>query len=200
MNVDMTNTEGGVEPLRIGVVVGSTRPGRRADAVATWVQKVASRRDDLVVEVIDPADFDLPLLDEPVPAAVCEYRNRHTLAWSHAVAPFDGYVFVVPEYNHAYPAVVKNAIDYLYREWQDKAAGLVTYGITGGIRAGEQLRLVLAEVQVATVRTHVALDLSSAFPDSRSCTPDAAQEKVLERMLGELAAWAGALRGLRATS
>lgn len=200
MNVDRTNIAHRAKPLNIGVVVGSTRPGRRAGAVATWVQKVASRRKDLVVEVIDVADFNLPLLDEPTPAAVGEYQQPHTLAWSRAVAPFDGYVFVVPEYNHAYPAAVKNAIDYLYREWQDKAAGLCTYGIAGGIRAGEQLRLVLAEVHVATVRSHVALSLSSTFPDSHRCAPGAAQEQVLERMLDELTAWAGALRGLRDAS
>lgn len=200
MNVDDTNTRCQGGPLKIGIIVGSTRPGRRADRVAAWVQKIAASQSGITARALDLAGFELPLLDEPVPAAVGDYQQPHTLAWSKAVAGFDGFVFVVPEYNHAYPAALKNAIDFLYREWHDKAAGLVTYGITGGIRAGEQLRLVLAEVKVATVRTHLALNLGIDFAETGECTPSETQKALLERMFDELSAWGSALRGVRETS
>lgn len=195
-NSDMTG------PPRIAVVTGSTRPGRRAAAVAAWVHQAASRRSDAVFEVLDIAEFGLPLLDEPVPAALGTYQQPHTRAWSEAVARFDGYVFVVPEYNHSLPAALKNAIDFLYQEWQDKAAGLVTYGISGGIRAGEHLRLVLAEVKVASVRSHVTLSLGSDFEidditEPGRIAPSGHQTAVLERMLGELVSWSLALRTCR---
>lgn len=198
MNVDVTNTYADREPLRIGIVVGSTRPGRRADRVAAWVGQAVTARSDIAVQMLDLAGFGLPLLDEPVPAAVGDYRQPHTLAWARAVGGCDGFVFVVPEYNHAYPAALKNAIDFLYREWHDKAAALVTYGITGGIRAGEQLRLVLAEVKVATVRTHLTLNLGSDFTEAGDCAPGDTQQSLLARMFDELAAWGSALRGVRA--
>lgn len=188
--------------MRIAVIVGSTRPGRRGDDVASWVRQVGSRRDDAIFEVLDIAGFGLPLLDEPVPAAIGDYRHPHTLAWSKAVSRFDGYVFVIPEYNHSVPAAVKNAIDFLYREWHDKAAGLVSYGITGGIRAAEHLRLILAEVKVACVRSQVTLSLGSDFEitditQPGTFAPVGHQEAQLERLLDELAAWSGALRACR---
>jgi len=198
----MTSTD----PLRIALVVGSTRPGRRAGLVAEWVQSFADARPDTgqaaTFTVLDLADFDLPLLDEPEPAAIGSYRNAHTRRWAAAVAQFDGFVFVTPEYNHSFPAALKNAIDYLYAEWNDKAAAFVSYGLTGGTRAVEQLRLVLAEVQVACVRSQVAMTLSADFviEDIRTpgtCAPGDHHGPIADRMLGELLAWAGALRSLR---
>jgi NAD(P)H-dependent FMN reductase len=202
MSVGDTNSEIPDREIRIAVIVGSTRPGRRGDAVAAWARHVGSRRDGAVFEVLDIARFGLPLLDEPVPAAIGDYRHPHTLAWSKAVSRFDGYVFVVPEYNHSVPAAVKNAIDFLYREWHDKAAGLVSYGTTGGIRAAEHLRLILAEVKVACVRSQVTLSLGSDFQitditQPGTFTPAGHQEAQLERLLDELAAWSRALRACR---
>lgn len=199
MSVGIANG-GLIEPVKIGVVVGSTRPGRRAGAAAEWVHRLGSAREDAVFELLDIAEFGLPLLDEPIPAAIGDYRQPHTRVWSEAVAGFDGYVFVVPEYNHSLPAALKNAIDFLYREWHDKAAGLVSYGITGGIRAGEHLRLVLAEVKVACVRSHVTLSLGADFgiDDSGGLAPSDHQTTLLRRMLDELVSWALALRTCRA--
>ena len=149
--------------LKIAIVVGTTRPGRKAEAVAQWVYDIAQQRGDAEFEVVDIQAFDLPLLDEPVPPIMGQYSQPHTRAWAAKIAAFDAYVFVTPEYNHGTSGALKNAIDYLYAEWNNKAAGFVGYGGVGGARAVEQLRLNLAEVQVATVRNQVALSLFTDF-------------------------------------
>ncbi|WP_431877993.1 NADPH-dependent FMN reductase [Amycolatopsis sacchari] len=191
--------------IRIAVVIGSTRPGRRGDQVARWVHERAQKHaaaGAVTYELVDLAEVGLPLLDEPVPAAIGDYRHEHTRRWSELVASFDGFVFVTPEYNHAMPAALKNAIDYLFTEWNDKAAAFVSYGFTGGVRAAEQLRLTLAEVKVAGVRSQVALNVFTDFTitdmtEPGTFTPADHHLPVLERMLDELTAWAGALAPLR---
>ncbi|WP_086663995.1 NADPH-dependent FMN reductase [Lentzea kentuckyensis] len=179
--------------MRIAVILGSTRPGRRSEAVAQWVLNVANARSDASFELIDLAEVNLPLLDEPVPAIFGEYAHAHTRAWASLIAPYDGFVFVTPEYNHSFSAALKNALDYLYAEWNDKAAGFVGLGGTGGLRAVEQLRLVLAELKVATVRTQVALGRGELQEGLQ-------QHEELNAMLDELVAWASALRSLRAVA
>lgn len=190
--------------LRLAVITGSTRPGRRGTQVAEWVRDRAAAhlRNRADIAVVDLADLDLPLLDEVAPAAIGEYRNPHTKRWARLVGSFDGFVFVTPEYNHSMPAALKNAIDFLFGEWNDKAAGFVSYGLTGGTRAVEHLRLTLAEVKVACVRSQVALGLFTDFdiPDMSepgTLTPAPHHDSVLARMLDELADWATALRPLR---
>src|SRR4030095_1786910 len=138
--------------LRIAIIPGSTRPGRSGEAVAKWVHEIAKKRTDAEFELVDIKDFNLPLLDEPVPPIMGQYSKQHTQAWAAKIGSFDGYVFVTPEYNHGVPGSLKNAIDFLFREWNDKAAGFVSYGGAGGARAVEQLRLGLGEGQMATVR------------------------------------------------
>src|SRR5581483_7951602 len=121
---------------RIAILVGSTRPGRNGEAVARWVYDRAVQREDATFEVVDIAKQDLPFLDEPAPAALdSDYRMEHTRRWSETIASFDGYVFVTPEYNHSLCGALKNAIDFLYVEWHNKAAGFVGYGLNGGVRA-----------------------------------------------------------------
>src|SRR4051812_46812209 len=149
--------------LKIAIIIGSTRPGRNGAAVAKWVYEVAKQRGDAEYELVDIADYNLPLLDEPVPPSMGQYSKPHTKAWSAKIATFDGYVFVTPEYNHATSGALKNAIDYLYNEWTNKAAGFVGYGSLGGSRAVENLRLIMAELQVADVRAQVALSLFTDF-------------------------------------
>jgi NAD(P)H-dependent FMN reductase len=192
------------ENIRIAVVVGSSRPGRHADQVAEWLMGITRRRDTPEVEyhLVDLADDPLPLFDEELPPMAGSYAHAHTQRWAESVEAFDGFVFVTPEYNHSFPAVLKNAIDYLYAEWNDKAAAFVSYGVAGGTRAVEQLRLVLAEVKVASVRSQVALTLSTDFTTADAagrgaCTPDQHHHDAAERMLDELIAWAGALKRLR---
>jgi NAD(P)H-dependent FMN reductase len=184
--------------IKIAIVIGSTRPGRKAEAVARWAHEIAKKRGDAEFELVDIASFELPLLDEPTPPAMGQYTKAHTKAWAAKVASFDGYLFVTPEYNHGTSAALKNALDFVYREWNNKAAGFVGYGSAGGTRAVEQLRLVMAELQVATVRAQVALSLSTDFESYTVFKPAAKQEGTLNTLLDQLVAWSGALKPLRA--
>jgi NAD(P)H-dependent FMN reductase len=187
-------------PLRLGVVVGSTRPGRRAAAVAAWVRQVAATHlQGVAVELrtLDLAEFGLPLLDEPVPAAFGVYARPHTRRWAQAVAACDGFLFVTPEYNHSLPAALKNALDFLHAEWRDKAAGAIGYGVAGGVRAIEHLRQVLAELRVADVRTAVTLPLSADFTGD-AFTPREHQTDQVHQLADEVVAWSRALQSVRA--
>ena len=182
---------------RIAIIVGSTRPGRKADAVAQWVHQIASKRTDASYEVVDIQAFDLPLLDEPMPPAMGQYTKDHTKRWSQAIASFDGYVFVTPEYNHATSGALKNAIDYLFREWNNKAAGFVGYGSAGGSRAIENLRLVMGELMVADVRAQVMLSLFTDFQNFQQFAPAAMHEQSVNTMLDQVVAWSTALKSIR---
>ena len=183
--------------LKVAIVVGSTRPGRKALAVARWVHGIATTRSDAQFEIVDIQDFNLPLLDEAMPPARGEYSQPHTKAWAAKIASFDAYVFVTPEYNHGPSGALKNAIDFLYREWNNKAAGFVGYGSAGGVRAVEQLRLVMGEILVADVRAQVALSLFTDFENFTTFKPAPLHEKSVHTMLDQVIAWGGALKGLR---
>ncbi len=183
--------------IKIGIITGSTRPGRNNEAVAKWVYRVAKQRSDSEFELVDIADYNLPLLDEPIPALFGQYSHEYTKAWSKKIASFDAYVFVTPEYNHGASAALKNAIDYLYREWNNKAAGFVSYGGAGGARAVENLRLVLAAVMVATVSAQVLLSLHTDFVDFKTFSPAPQREQELHAMLDQLVAWGAALKSVR---
>ncbi|MFG2303194.1 NADPH-dependent FMN reductase [Actinacidiphila glaucinigra] len=182
---------------RIAVILGSTRPGRIGEGVAQWVYENAALRDDAEYELVDVADYALPLLDEPVPPSMGRYSRPHTFAWAEKVASFDGYVFVTAEYNHSIPGALKNAIDYLFTEWNNKAAGFVAYGSAGGTRAVEHLRLVMAELRVATVRAQVALSLFRDFADMSRFEPGPRRAGELGVVLDEVVAWSEALAPLR---
>ena len=183
--------------VKIAVITGSTRPGRNNEAVARWVYELADKRSDAEFELVDIKDYDLPLLDEPVPPSLGQYSQPHTKAWAAKIAAFDAYVFVTPEYNHGTSAALKNAIDYLFREWNNKAAGFVSYGSVGGARAVEHLRLSLAELMVATVRAQVMLSLVTDFENFATFRPDPRHEQEVHTMLDQVIAWGGALRSLR---
>jgi NAD(P)H-dependent FMN reductase len=136
--------------LRIAIIIGSTRPGRKGEAVAKWVYEIAQKRSDAEFELVDIKDFNLPLLDEPMSPLIGQYTHQHTKTWSAKIASFDAYVFVTPEYNHATSGALKNAIDFLYHEWVNKAAGFVGYGGALGTRAVENLRLVMGNCRSPT--------------------------------------------------
>jgi NAD(P)H-dependent FMN reductase len=173
--------------LKIGIILGSTRPGRNGAAVANWVLEQASKRTDATFELVDIESFHLPLLDKP-----------HTIAWAEKIASLDAFVVVTPEYNHSTSGALKNAIDYLYSEWANKAAGFVGYGSLGGARAVEHLRVIFAELQVATVRGQVALSLFTDFEQYHIFKPSPMHDSFLTTMLDQLVAWGGALKPLRA--
>ncbi|MCU1558683.1 MAG: NADPH-dependent oxidoreductase [Microbacteriaceae bacterium] len=186
--------------LKIAVIIGSTRPGRNGEAVAKWVHELASQRSDAEFELVDLLDYDLPHLDEAVSASQGKYAGEHTKKWAAKVAEFDGYIFVTPEYNHSTSGALKNAIDYVYAEWNNKAAGLVSYGAAGGTRAAEHLRLILGELQIADVRSQVALSLVTDFENYSVFKPAAFHEGALTTLLNQTVAWAGALKPLRASA
>src|SRR5437867_13385489 len=155
------------------------------------------KRDDAEYELVDIREFELPLLDEPAPPIMGNYQQPHTRRWAAKIASLDGFVFVTPEYNHGIPAALKNAIDFLFAEWNNKAAGFVSYGGAGGARAVEQLRLVMAEVQIATVRNQVLLSMFTDFENFSVFKPDARHEKSVNAMFDQVIAWGGALKALR---
>ena len=183
--------------MHIAIVTGSTRPGRNNIAVARWVFELAAKRSDASFELVDIADYHLPLLDEPVPPAFGSYSHPHTKRWAAKIASFDGYVFVTPEYNHGTSGALKNAIDYLYAEWNNKAVGFVGYGAVGGTRAVEHLRLVMGNLMVADVTKQVGLSLFTDFENFSVFRPDPRHEPELHGMLDQVIAWAGALKVLR---
>ncbi|MBB5936549.1 NADPH-dependent FMN reductase [Streptomyces zagrosensis] len=193
--------------LKIAIIIGSTRPSRRTAVAAEWVAQVSARhtaatRGEVAFEIVDLADYALPALDEPLPALFGDYRHPHTVQWAHTIASFDGFVFVTPEYNHSFPGALKNAIDFLYAEWNNKAAGFVSHGVHGGIRAVEHLRLTMTELQVANVRTQVALSAFTDFAitdpsEPGVITPGPHQESTLYELLDEVIAWSGVLKPLR---
>lgn len=183
--------------LRIAFIIGSTRPNRVGESVARWAFDLAKQRGDAELELLDLRDFNLPLLDEPKRPALGQYAKEHTKAWAAKIASFDAFVFVTPEYNHGPPGALKNAIDFLYAEWNNKAAGFVGYGAAGGVRSVESLRLVMGELQIADVRAQVALSLFTDFENMTVFKPAAHHKKPLNDMLDQLIAWGGALKTLR---
>ncbi len=184
--------------LKIAIVTGSTRPGRNNESVARWVHRLASERKDAEFELVDIAEYNLPLYDEPMSPMFGQYKYEHTKRWASKIASFDAFVFVTPEYNHSIPAALKNAIDYLYREWNNKAAGIVSYGGSGGARAAEHLRLILGEMMIATVRAQVLLSLIADFEHFTSFKPAPHHDKEVHAMLDQLVSWAKAMKTVRA--
>jgi NAD(P)H-dependent FMN reductase len=179
-----------IHHLSIGIILGSTRPGRVSPQVGNWVKGIADKRADANYEIVDIAEFKLPFLGE---AGAEEAVKK----WSAKIESLDGFVFIVAEYNHSITGALKNALDLLRDEWHNKAAGIVSYGSTGGARAAEHLRGILAELQVADVRTHPTLNLFTDFENMAVFKPAAAHEQTVTQMLDQLIAWSGALKPLR---
>lgn len=186
--------------LRVGIILGSTRPGRKSEAVAKYVFEIARKRSDAEFELVDLKEYELPLLDDPVPPSAGQPHPVHANAWAAKIASLDAFVFVTPEYNHSTSAVLKNAIDYLYAEWNNKVAGFVSYGSAGGVRAVEHLRLIMAEVQVATVRAQAWFSLFTDFENWTTFKPDPKKSESVTTMLDQLVRWGRALKTVRSPS
>jgi NAD(P)H-dependent FMN reductase len=183
---------------KIGIILGSTRPNRNGEQVAKWVYDIASKRSDATFELVDLRDYPLPHLDEAMPPSLGQYQNEHTKKWAEKIASFDGFVMVTPEYNHSTSGVLKNAIDYLYAEWNNKAVGFVSYGSAGGARAAEHLRLIAGELQMADVRQQVVLSLMTEFENFSVFKPGDYNVAALDTLLDQVVAWSRALAPLRA--
>ena len=182
---------------RIAIILGSTRPGRNGEAVAQWVQQQSRTRTDADFDLVDLRDHPLPHLDEAVPASRGQYSQPHTQAWAAVIAGYDGFIFVTPEYNHGTSGVLKNALDYLYAEWNNKSAGFVSYGSAGGVRAVEQLRLVVAELQMAGVRQQVQFSLVHDFENYSTFVPGPQHEGEVGVLFDQVVSWSEALRPVR---
>lgn len=183
--------------LNVGIILGSTRPNRNGEAVAKWVLEHTKSRSDARYELVDIRDFDLPLLDEPVPASQGRYSQPHTKRWAEKIGSLDAFVFVTPEYNHSTSGALKNALDFLYREWNNKAAGFVSYGSAGGARAVEALRLIMGELQIADVRAQVMFSLATDFKNFSEFSPDARHQPELDAMLKQVVVWGEAMQTVR---
>lgn len=159
--------------MKIGIISGSIRRGRKSDQVADWVFDQAQQRSDAEFEVLHLADFDVPLLEaETVPgAANKQYDDERVQRWSAAIDACDGYIFVSPEYNHSVPGAFKNAFDSLGPEWAGKAAAIVSYGADSGVRAVEHWRQIIANFQTVVVRAQVSLSLFTEFGED-GVTPE----------------------------
>lgn len=183
---------------KIGIIIGSTRPGRNAPKVAQWVYDIAKNRTDAQFELVDLTDYNLPLYDEPVPPSMStSYANEHTRKWSEKIASLDGFIFVTPEYNRATSGALKNAIDFLYEEWNNKAAGFVSYGSFLGARAVENLRLIMGELQIADVRAQVGLSLFTDFENFSEFKPGEHHNDSVQALLDQVVAWSRALKTVR---
>ena len=176
--------------LNIGIIIGTTREGRVGPQVASWVKEIADQRDDANYTLLDIKEFELPLLGE-------SSVKTGITKWNEALKKQDGFVFVTAEYNHSIPASLKNALDLANEHWNNKAAGIVSYGSVGGARATEHLRGILGELQVADVRVHVALSLFTDFEKSKIFKPQALHLTNLNGMLNQLLLWSKALKDIR---
>jgi len=190
--------------LTLQIILGSTRTGRSGEAVAKWVYQIAKKRTDVHIELVDVADYNLPLLDEELPALAAglmgiEYSKKHTRTWASKIAEADGYIFVTAEYNRSIPGALKNAIDFLYKEWNEKAVGFVGYGAEGGARAIAHLRDVAGEVRLADVREEVLLFLDYDFVDY-VFKPSHKHDEQLNIMIDQIAQYAEAMKSIRVTS
>lgn len=183
--------------LKIAIILGSTRPGRIGESVARWVLEQTGTRNDATFELVDIQDYNLPLLDEPTPPSMGNYTKPHTKKWAAKIASFDAFVFVTAEYNHGIPGALKNAIDFLFAEWNNKAAGFVSYGSANGVRAVEQLRLVMGEIKVADVRAQVMLSLHNDFENYKVFKPAERHAKSVHQMLDEVVTWGEAMKTVR---
>jgi NAD(P)H-dependent FMN reductase len=146
---------------KIAIVISSTRPGRICKEISQWVMGVMERDERLDLSFIDLLEINLPFLDEPTMPALGQYQHEHTKVWSALVKSYDGFVFVLPQYNWGYPAPLKNALDYLYVEWADKPASIVTYGNHGGGKAALQLQGVLQGLHMRNTSTNLALSFNN---------------------------------------
>lgn len=183
--------------MKIQIILGSTRPGRAGEQVAKWTVDTLKDFKDAEFELVDIADYNLPLLDEPMPPLMGQYTKDHTKKWSAKIAEADGYIFVTAEYNHSVPGAFKNAVDFLNHEWHDKAIGFIGYGAAGGSRAIEQWRQVAGELHMADVRDQVLLYLGTDFENYSTFKPTKEHTEQLKKLAEEVVAWSSVLSQLR---
>ncbi|PGL68828.1 NADPH-dependent FMN reductase [Bacillus sp. AFS055030] len=177
--------------LNVGIILGSTRQGRVSPQVGEWVKGIADKRGDANYEIVDIADYQLPFL------GTTDGTEPGIAAWNEKLNSLDGFVFIVAEYNHSITGALKNAIDLAREAWNNKAAGIVSYGSTGGARAAEHLRGIMGELLIADVRVHPTLSLFTDFENYTTFKPAELHLNNVNAMLEQVVAWSGALKTLR---
>ncbi|MRH41432.1 NADPH-dependent oxidoreductase [Aquibacillus halophilus] len=177
--------------LNIGIILGSTRQGRVSTQVGEWVKEIANEHGNAKYEIVDIAEYKLPFLGEGTG------QEPGIVGWNEKLASFDGFVFIVQEYNHSLTGALKNALDSAREPWNNKAAGIVSYGSTGGARAAEHLRGILGELMIADVRVHPTLSLFTDFENYSTFKPAEMHMDNVKAMLDQVVAWSGALKTLR---
>jgi NAD(P)H-dependent FMN reductase len=188
---------------KIQIILGSTRQGRIGRSIADWVTEVAKKNTDAEFELVDLADWKLPLFDEPTSPMMGRRDSEHSSKWSEQISKADGFIFVTPEYNHSFPAALKNALDYLNAEWANKPVALVSYGFAGGTRAIESLHPVLAELLLRPVKPNVNITIGmNNYSETGQLVglEEIAQknEATLSAATASVVAWAEKLSKLRA--
>jgi NAD(P)H-dependent FMN reductase len=187
-------------PLKLNIVICSTRPGRVGPAIARWFHAAAQAHGGFEAELVDLADFDLPLYNEPHHPRLQNYQHAHTKAWAKSVGSADAFVFVTPEYNGGPPPTFFNALNYVFLEWNYKPAGFVSYaGISGGLRSVQMEKLALTAVKVMPISDNVVIPMFAQQLDAErsTFTPNEVQAKAAPALLTELSRWAKALKTLR---
>lgn len=188
--------------LRVKIILGSTRPNRFSEHAGRWIFEEAKKAPEIEAEILDLRDYPMPLFNEAVSPSFKQgdYADKSVQKWTKKIKEADGFIIVTPEYNHGYGAVLKNAIDYVYKEWNNKPVGFVAYGGVGGARAVEQLRTVAVELQMAPIRN--ALHISAPWTlrdDTGNLKPGAldAYKEAAGGLLAQLAWWMRALKTAR---
>lgn len=176
--------------LNVGIIIGSTREGRVGPEVANWVKEIADQRKDANFEIVDIKAFNLGLLGE-------KDQEKEVSNWNAKLASLDAFIFVTGEYNHSIPASLKNALDLARDAWNNKSAGIVSYGSVSGARAAEHLRGILGELQIADVRTHVALSMFTDFENWSQFKPQDLHLTNLNTLFDQVLLWGEALKTVR---
>jgi len=185
------------EVLRVKIIVGSVREGRISLPIANWVMDRIAARAEFDAELLDLAEWDLPMFAEPHPPATGRYTGEKQRAWAEKIAAADGYILVVPEYNHGVSAVLKNALDTVYAEWARKPVAFVAHGTFGGVRAVEQLRQVTGALAMAPLGAAVHLQGAAKLRDGDRFNAGAIEDRRLSALLDELLWWGRALDAAR---
>jgi len=187
----------------ISVIVGSIRQGRFGEKPAKWIFQQVQKRDGVEARLLDLRDFPMPFFDHPMPPGMPgrpPYEHEVVKRWTNEIAQSDGFIFVTPEYNYGPPAVLKNALDWVYQEWNRKVAAFVSYGGTGGIRSVQQLRLTAIELQLAPLRWSVHVPAATLWAHFQGGDVDkglAELEPQAKPMLDQLLWWTSALKAAR---
>lgn len=186
--------------LKIGIIISTTRAARFGHKPAQWIQEIASKRDDMTTEILDLRDYPMPFFDEVASNAWAPTQNPEGVRWQKKLAEFDGFIIVTGEYNQGVPAVLKNAIDYAYPEWNKKAVAFVGYGSVGGARSIDQLRTIMAELQAATIRNAVYIqgaDFMAVWREGKDIRNVPHLQPLASNTLDQLAWWTKALKVAR---